>query len=384
MLFHIFLLLVFILGIYSWGFVDLNLHISDSALFLQLQAPLSRLVFHNMLTSAIIYVCIVVGLYLVYLCVILPKESKQMRVFPFSLKQLLVIMSLIVLVSFPAFTYDIFNYMTTARVAFYHKENPYLVMPIEIPNEPALAYTRAANKIALYGPTWLLLTWIPHTLGMGSIWQTIIAFKLLVTLFYFLMLSCIWVVTRSVRQVLFFALNPLVIIEVLLSGHNDIVMMVMALMAVVGSPFVKNIVGRLILWIMSVLVKGATIVLFPLIIWTKIDSTKRYYLAYWLMFGMFLLTPFREELYPWYAIWFLTFASIIPISNTSFIHGFTIALCFGLTLRHVPYIATREYAGSGPMLRVLITLIPMTGYTLWYAGRHGLRKLISSALYGKI
>ena len=41
-------------------------------------------------------------------------------------------------------------------------------MPIEIPNEPYLAFTRAANKTALYGPVWILLTAIPHLLGQGD------------------------------------------------------------------------------------------------------------------------------------------------------------------------------------------------------------------------
>lgn len=341
-----FITLIILLGIYSYGFVDLNLHLTNNPLFLTLQKPLSDIVYHNMTLAGIIYAVLITGLYVCYFRVLKNKEKDW--------KKMIITAVLVLLFSFPAFTYDIFNYMTTASVAYTHKENPYIVMPVEIPGEPGLAYTRAANKIALYGPTWLLLTWIPHTLGQGNVWQTIISFKLTIALFYIAMLWLIFTITKSVKQVLFFGLNPLILIEVLLSGHNDIVMMVFALLSVTA-------VGqrRVILWLLSFLVKGATIVLLPFVSWTPV-------MAFWLMFGIFLLTPLREELYPWYAVWFLTFAAVIPITKRSFIHGFSIALCVGLSLRHLPYILTREYGGSGPTQRLLFTVVPVLLYVYWY------------------
>lgn len=389
-----FFTLLILLGIYSYGFVDLNLHLTNNSWFLAFQTPLSYIVFYQMKLTGLIYVLLLGGLYMFYITALRVKESDIKRFLGMKLGVFFAAVVIILTCSFPAFTYDIFNYMTTASVTYTQKENPYIVMPIEIPNEPGLAYTRAANKVALYGPTWLLLSWIPHTLGGGNVWQTIVMFKLLIGLFYVLMLYLIFKRTRSLRQVIFFGLNPLILIEVLVSSHNDIVMMFFALLSLgIGTSAAKNALVRIAAWVASVGVKGATVVLLPLVIKSMGDAMTMYRVAYWIMFGVFVVVaPIREELYPWYAVWFLTFAALIPMTKRSFtphhrdagfIHGFSVALCIGLSLRHLPYILTREYGGVGPLARIIFTLVPVFFYCVWYVRSYGIRVLITSAFHGK-
>src|SRR3990167_2891549 len=89
--------------------------------------------------------------------------------------------AVILFFSYPAMlSYDIFNYIATSKVLFFYNENPYVVMPIEFLNEPFLSFTRATNKIALYGPVWIVLTGIPYFLGIGNFIVTLFSFKLLV------------------------------------------------------------------------------------------------------------------------------------------------------------------------------------------------------------
>lgn len=369
-----YLLLLLGFFVYSYGFVDVNLHLTNASWFTALQAPLSNIVYRQMNVAGAIYVFLIAGLYLFYLAVIRTSIKNLTQCIPVKMTVFFAITAGILLFSFPAFTYDIFNYMTTARVTFVHKENPYIVMPVEIPNEPGLAYTRAANKVALYGPMWLLLTWVPHTLGRGNVWLTIITFKLFIVMFYIAMLYLIWKITKNIKQVLFFGLNPLVLVEVLVSGHNDIVMMVPVVYALGMAR------KRVFAWLVSVGVKGATIVLLPLVLFPVGDRQKLYKIAYWLMVAVFVIAaPLREELYPWYAVWFLSFAALIPMKKRSFtphhrdagfIHGFSIALCMGLSLRHLPYILTRVYEGPGPMLRMILTILPVGAYVLHWWMKH--------------
>lgn len=385
MLFIGFILLLVSLVIYSYGFVDLNLHLTDSRLFAGLQAPLSDLVYRNMPWAGAIFTVLVLGLYGVYGTLLQGTPALVRRFIPFRIPVFFVLLSTLLLFSFPAFTYDLFNYMTTASVTYTHRENPYVIKPVDIPNEPGLAYTRAANKVALYGPTWLLLTWVPHVLGAGNVWQTIVMFKLLIAVFYGIMLYVIYKATKNWKNVFFFGLNPLILIEVLVSGHNDIVMMVLALLSLgIGMPVFKNFWLRIAAWFASLGVKGATVVLLPFVLRPPGDPQKLFRIAYWLMFAVFVfVAPLREELYPWYAVWFLTFAAFMPIEKRSFIHGFSVALCLGLTFRHLPYIVTREYGGPGPMLRLLSTTVPPAMYILWYIKRFGFGKLLASLLYDK-
>lgn len=360
-----YLFLILFLFIFSYGFVDANLQLSSNNDYILIHEWFKKTIFQNRLQMTITYAGLISCFFGVYLWIL--NLIRLRKIYKKEIITMLGMMSLILLLSFPAFSYDIFNYILTAKMTFFYHENPYLVMPIEMLGEPMLAFTRAANKVALYGPVWIILTGIPYFLGLDNIWLTIIAFKLINIFFYLGSLRLIYLFTGSWWQVSFFAFNPLIIFEILISGHNDIAMMFLALTAFwlnQKNQLAKKIIANGLL-IASVLVKGATLVLWPLLL-IKLDENKIFRLAYWFMIGVFLLTPLREELYPWYAVWFLTFASVIRHQKEKFIHVFSIVLSFGLTLRYLPYLYTGSYGGNGPFFRLFITIIPVSIYSLWY------------------
>lgn len=342
----LYFLVFFGFAFFSYGFVDGNLQRTGIAEFFM----------DNKALAGGVYVALVLALWGLYWVALRTKK--------FFLSRWWVVAFLALsLLSFPAFSYDIFNYIATSKLTFLYRENPYLVMPIEIPNEPMLAFTRAANKLALYGPSWILLTGLPHLLGFGNIWATIIATKALVLAGYLGVAYLIFKTTKRAQDVVFFCLNPLVMVEVLVSGHNDVVMMFFALAALTLAAGKKRITGALV-WLLSVGIKGATVVLAPLLIFHDPLSQRSMRIAYTLMFGVFLLTPFREEMYPWYALWVVPFAALLG-SKERFIRGLTVALTFGLSFRHVHYIVTAEYAGAGPLFRTLVTALPVGLFLLW-------------------
>lgn len=350
----VFALILITLVVYSYGFVDPNFSLSSNSIFQTVHKPLAHLVFQNRVLSGGVFLGIVISLFLFYLYFL--KKN-------ISVKSILFVTTVLIF-SYPAFSYDIFNYILTAKVAYVYKENPYVVLPIEIPNEPMLAFTRASNKLALYGPTWLGISFLPHVLGMGRIWQTILSFKMTIAVFYFFLLWLIYKITKDMHSVIFFALNPLVLVEVLVSSHNDVVMMSLALAGIaLGTPL------GLVLLTLSIFVKGATVILLPLFIFHLIKPLSKdllFRIAFWLMLLVFFLSPLREELYPWYAVWFLTFAAVIPWKQDSFVHNLCIALSFGLLLRYLPYLVTNSYAGWGPVLRIVFTMLPIIILFLWY------------------
>lgn len=332
---------------FSYLFIDPNLHI----LPYQSNVPMGG-------TTTLVVGVLIVFLFILFCRVLTGKFRNPIP--------LIGIVASILLFSYPLFSYDIFNYILTAKVTYVWRENPYLVMPIEIPNDPNLLFTRAANKLALYGPTWIGATFFPSLVGFGNVWVSIIAFKVLVGAWYGFFLWMIYRVTRSKWNVIFFALNPLVLSEVLINGHNDITMMVLAIGSLLlwRNDQVKSRILGVLCFVASIFVKGATLVLVPLF-FVRWPMEKMWRIGFLLMFGVFLLTPIREELYPWYAIWFLSFAALLPPQKAIFIHGFSIALSLGLLLRHLPYIATREYGGTGPLWRTILTVVPVTMYFAW-------------------
>lgn len=271
---------------------------------------------------------------------------------------------LCLLFAYPAvYSYDIFNYLATAKVAFFYRENPYVIMPIEFSGEPFLAFMHAPNKVALYGPGWIILTLLPLLVGGGNFILTLFTFKALVVSFYLLLLYMLYKISRSLYPVLFFGLNPLVVIETLWSGHNDIVMMALLMTGYYMYLNKRKIIG-FIFFFFSVFIKYATLILLPVLLVLKYRNLRRSInqklLFRWTMYGMiaiFFLSTLREEIYPWYAIWFLPFVALAGKKNEKML---AIVFSFCLELRYFPYMIFLTHFGLTPIIKIFITFVPVT------------------------
>jgi hypothetical protein len=350
------------LSLLSYGFVDPGLVSFEPSFLRGFIGPLFELSYHHRPINTFIYAALLALLFLYYI-VIVGKVNMTGK----NICRLLCLIVPLFILAYPALSHDLFNYITTSKVAFFHGENPYLIMPIEIPEEPFLAFTRAANKVALYGPVWILLTAVPWIIGGGNIWTSIVTFKILLAFSYILTAYLIYKETKSMKNVLFFALNPLVVIEVLLSGHNDLVMMALAIAGsiLMFSPTWKRKLSGLVLVLLSTLVKGSSIVLVPLLFIVRSKEKYWYVGSLVLLLVAIIIGSLREELYPWYSLWFLSFVALLPWNRYKVLRGFSIAFSIGLELRHLPYMYMGYYEGPGPMLRVLAVTIPVVLYVIY-------------------
>jgi hypothetical protein len=365
---------------FSYGWIDHNLVLSLHPTVHVLQTLLERMTYDNRTFGGVIYLSIIAALTILY--VVSVKKVDRMELTANSVRNLVILVAIIVGLSFPFTSYDLFNYILTAKVAYTYKENPYVIMPIEIPNEPGLRYTRAANKTALYGPTWILTSYVPHVLGGETIWGQILAFKLLSSVTYLAIAYLLFLISGSLLPVVWFALNPLVIMELVANGHNDGLMMMICLTSV-AFVFSKQRFGRVMSWILfflSTLVKGATLVLLPLMVWRQFPSMldrlipqmkknhittpqMYYFLSSMLLAAAFgIAGPLREELYPWYGMWCLTFGALLIDKKYRWYQWLLIAGSIGLELRPVAYMMMGYYEGPGPLIRLIVTFIPVIIY----------------------
>ncbi|MBI5620465.1 hypothetical protein HY949_01670, partial [Candidatus Gottesmanbacteria bacterium] len=240
--------------------------------------------------------------------------------------------------------------------------------PIDIPNDASFTSLHAANKVALYGPVWIALTAIPHVLGMGNFLATVFTFKMFILLWYVLLCFLIWNASgKKTFALAFFALNPLVTLSTLVDGHNDVVMMALALTSFLYLKRRQFIVG-LILLIASIFIKGATVFLVPIVIWRlfhpEMSWQRVWYWASVAMYAMFFLSPLREEIYAWYFIWPLTFLALIE--KSTILQAASYGFSFGLMLRIVPFFYTRSWSGMTPLVKKIVTFVPPIISTLIY------------------
>ncbi len=136
----------------------------------------------------------------------------------------------------PVFSTDIFSYALFGRLAAVYGLNPYLATAADLPRSDALlAYLYWRDISSPYGPLWTIVSTIVAAGGDATPLELAIRFKLLS-----LGASVLsgWLVYRLVQErwpehatwaYLVFTWNPLVLVEGLIAGHNDTVVLALLL-----------------------------------------------------------------------------------------------------------------------------------------------------------
>src|SRR5205814_411517 len=131
--------------------------------------------------------------------------------------------------AYNAFSYDLFNYIFDAKIFVHYHQNPYFHKALDFPGDPMLSFMHWTHRTYPYGPAWLIIIAPVYYLGFGIFSITFYLFKLITVEAYLWSVILVKKIaekleTDSSFAVVAFALNPLVIAEVLVSAHNDIFM----------------------------------------------------------------------------------------------------------------------------------------------------------------
>lgn len=283
-----------------------------------------------------------------------------------SLWGLVTIGSVIFLFGYPAFSKDIFNYAFWAKTVTVYHQNPYQTPPAAFVDDPWLNLLNWKEVGSSHGPIWILLTLLPSLIGGSSLFLTVFLIKILIATAHFLLVSVLARLTAKTTTaspafcLSLYALNPLILIETLLNGHNDAVM-IFLLLASLLSLSSGHLLGSAWLWLLSILTKIVTIALFPvylLITITKISNQKLvwekiYRLSLFLLLIVFLLSPLRRSgsislgAHPWYFVWI--FPLIILSGHWLFVKAAVYASFF-LALNYLPDLLNQ------PKLSIWLTL----------------------------
>lgn len=331
-------------GVYSYSQIDLNLTLFKASWFLNFQQTMINLGYFNRPLSTLIYSIILCLLFIIYLLILKNGLSKR-RVF-------LLIGGIVVisLLSYPAFSHDIFNYLFDAKIVTSYHANPYLYKALDFPGDPWLRFMHWTHRTYPYGPVWLLLTAPLAVLGMGKFVLTLLLFKLLFIFAYLGNIVLIKKLTGKIWPVLFYAVNPLVVTESLISPHLD---SVMAFFMLLGFWFLLKKKKRLFL--LNILVSGGikflTWVLAPFVLF---DFHKSVRLSIIILSVVLVPVILQREFYPWYL---LPVFALLAISDTPKILAIT--LTFGLMLRYATFLYTGEYTPETGIMQNVLTIVPM-------------------------
>ncbi len=346
-----------IIFVYSYGFVDLNLTLSSHPLVFNFVSFMQQLSYFDRLLSLKVFITLIIALFGLYLATI----SLKISAFPW---RLVIVLAVIFALAYPMLSSDVFKYLFSAKAIILYHVNPYLVTPDTFADDTWIRFMRWVHTTTPYGPIFTLLTIPYYVLGMGKFVPILYLFKLDQIAWYLLTIWLIgritalqkWSLRSTVLAQLFFAVNPLIIMEWLVNAHNDAIMLSLLMLAIYLSLLQKR-GWSFLTALLSAGIKYVTIIFLPVLLFPKLLS------KYWTSCLIALLTAlslipllyhYSWQYQPWYVTWLIPLASLI---DHKLVRATVVAYSFAVFSRYLFFVGTGSWLGT-PTQHALMTFVP--------------------------
>jgi len=209
----------------------------------------------------------------------------------FTLSKFEVICWCIVIALFAVFmsstSFDLYDYIAQGRLHAKYGLNPYLSTRASVANwqNDALLNTSAWHVPSVYGPLWLMVSRLLSLCDGDSLLVNIFLYKFLFFLFHLINIVLIYKISKSLNYsiptfiVSLYAFNPLIFMELIGNGHNDVMLLTFLFLSIYSITLKK------FFWVLpflglSICVKHISVLLaLPLFIWLlKYYKNKIFYL----------------------------------------------------------------------------------------------------------
>ncbi len=319
-------------------------------------------------TTLVIFYALFVGICFVLYGQILKLLEKKQTTSPFVTISL-IIAGVLLLLANPALSHDLFNYLFNAKAVLVYGKDPHLLSALQVaPQDEWVRFMHNVHTPAPYGYVWTALSLLPFVAGFGKFIVTFLSFKiwmgigLAVLIWLQVQLSKARNQQMHITDYALFVANPLVLIETLGNGHNDVWMIVGAFASFVillrnKKPNAFVLVGSFLLLLLSSQIKIATILLVP--IWIALVQTKLQFsipkelqklitritdnfaeISAFLLF-MPLITERSQQFHPWYLLWSLSF---LPFMKNKMVRLLFISFSLTSMLRYIPFLLHGGYS----------------------------------------
>jgi hypothetical protein len=343
---------------WTWVMIDPNFTLYDHADWAVFRERMIAIgLFNRPLSSQLYLTCM--GLLTVLHLLIVRKVPAL------SLKQVTIFAIIIGVIagicSYPALSRDLFNYIFDAKIFTFYGKNPYLLRAMDFPIDENLRFMHWIHRTYPYGPVYLLISFIPSFLSMGKFSLAFFLFKGMHVGLYALSVWCIYKIKPAAA--IFFATAPLVLIEGLMSTHNDFVAVTLGITGMycihrghLWRAFIFMIVSGLIKYftlplvvIPSGLLIGKYILTSPQLSNTKLKMLSKIFaqknLFYYALFGIVGLIMYvvhSGELHSWYILNLFVFTPFLYELLKLWQIFFT-----SLLLSYYPYVVGGEWGQGG-------------------------------------
>jgi hypothetical protein len=278
--------------------------------------------------------------------------------------------------------------MFDAKIILHYHLNPYTHRALDFPSDDWIRFMRWTHRYSPYGPGWLLLSLFPSILGFGKFIVTLFAFKIYFGIFHILNTLIIYRILTKAKSneillgVAFYAFNPLLLIEGVINGHNDVILAT-SLLAAAYFIVHKNIKLSATFIFLGFLIKYLPLITLPNLFLTSIKKIAfekhiELNILALLIFTFIISTlpvsvPFiskgatQVQFQPWYLFWTVPYISLLGNKKLMIIAAF---LCFGASLRYLPYLYYGDWTHFGTIIYMqTVTILPAVIVTLYFLFR---------------
>ena len=361
-------ILCFLFAVFTYTQIDLNLTLSSNPVYQSFQNILIGLGYYNRPLSTLIFI-ILISLSFIFYYIFLKIANKEF--FKRIIKPLIIINVFLALVSYPAFSHDFFNYLFDARIVTNYHLNPYQFKALDFPNDLWIRFMHWTHRTYPYGPIWLLSTLPFSFFGFGKFVLTMVLFKAMFAVAYLANINLIRLISAKTgpknyfKNTALYALNPLVIVETLISPHNESLMLTFLLLSLYFLILKNKTIPSYFWLIVSAGVKFITIVLLPVYFIKK--SIKNHELFLKISLAL-LLVPLsleiaNREAYPWY---FIPMLGIASLSSSVFLTRVTFVVSLTSLFRYGFFLYRGSYLPSDYLFMDLLVIIPCAFVLIYF------------------
>jgi hypothetical protein len=352
------------LFLYSFTQIDLGLTLSKVSIWQTAEKFFKNIGYFQRPLSSYLFTGIILLLFVFYLMILRGIRAKKIS--KETIWILIIAVTTILTFSYNAFSYDLFNYIFDAKIVTFYHQNPYLHKALDYASDPMLSFMHWTHRLYPYGPVWLGLTVPLSFIGLKFFLPTFFLFKILISMSF---LGTVFYIGKILQKfslkdeafgIAFFALNPLVIIESLVSAHNDMAMMFLAMCSIYLLMNIKY-ARSLILLILSIGVKFATAFIVPIYILIQCLQRRRKVINWQLLFTAMavimiipiVLASYRTSFQPWYLLNILPFAALVAGSYYVLVPSVIISLV--AAFEYLPFLYSGNWNDPIPSILFWMT-----------------------------
>ena len=364
--------------IFSYSYVDLNLTLSKNSTIISFVSYMQQLGYYNRLLATLVYTIFLLTSFSFFILNLWLFQARKLSKRYLAIS--ILVNTTVLIFAYPFLSYDLFNYMFDAKIILQYHSNPYTHRPLDFAGDEWLRFMHWVHRYSPYAPLWLAYSLIPAALGFGKFILNFFTFKIFIGIFHLINSYLIFKILGKIKpnhQLLgtaFYALNPTLLIEGIVNAHNDIVLASSLLASIYFLAFNKKILSYAAIIIGS-MVKYISILVMGWLLRESVSDKKdveRY--IKWSLVTMIIFTyifssfkisvPFvsagatQVQFQPWYLFWTIPIIALIPRINLLILGT---AICFGASLRYLPFLYYGDWSHSGTVLFMQIVLfLPLT------------------------